>query len=120
MQDGTRFNELNTGAGVKYGFVEKRWVGVSVEAGAYDDSLGHLAMYGALSVKLRITRSFGAGVLVGPFQSESTNGGEVLLALVPAMSVRLGPVEANLTYLPAFRGVNDYPAFGAYLTFYPW
>ncbi|RME29540.1 MAG: hypothetical protein D6800_02520 [Candidatus Zixiibacteriota bacterium] len=115
---GRPFNEVNPGLGINVILHEGRHAILFSEGGSYDDSFHQHARYLSLGYKYKLLPFFSAGMNVGYYHSRSVNYNRPVLAPVPMASLRIKFVSANVVYMPSYWGLNWFPAWGGYLTFY--
>jgi hypothetical protein len=123
-REGTRrnhvSNEFNYGTGFGYKLHENARGVVNSEAGFYYDSGRNWAKFAGVNYffKLQNRWRFGADLML--IQSPTYNGGELLVALTPHLTYDFGPAKLNVIYVPKYKQINQFAAFGFYLTIPLW
>lgn len=115
---GNRFNEFNYGLGLNYTFYEDGRSRYYVEGSVYHDSFRNTARYGAVGYDYRLFDQLYFGLIVGLINSEAVSPSGSIVGAVPMLRYRYHWATVSLVHLPKFPGINAYPSFATYLTFW--
>ena len=114
--NGHDFNETNSGIGFRATIQETKRSTSFVEVGYFQDSFDHGARYVSVAYQFKLTQGIHLGLNLGYYDAPSVLG--QVIAPIPTLTFRYRFVALNLVHMPGFSGLNPYPSFGGYMTFF--
>jgi len=119
-QNGTRIshldNELNFGLGLGYKLRDSAQSVVISEAGFFKDSGRTWAKFAGIGYLFKLSENWKLGADFLVIQSPTYNKGSVFAAPIPHLSYDFGPVKMNIVYIPEYKELNRFAAYGLYFT----
>ena len=114
--NGKPFNEQNVGMGFRAILRDTKKGVTFIEGGWFEDSFDHGARYLSAAYQIKITEGILLGMNIGFYDAPSVVG--QIIAPIPTLTLRYHAVALNIIHMPGFSGLNPYPSFGGYMTFY--
>jgi hypothetical protein len=113
-------NELNVGLGLGYNLYGDDLGVVISEAGFFKDSGRNWAKFAGVGYRFKITDCWKLGADLLAIQSPTYNHGDAFIAPIPRLSYDFSRVKINMVYLPRYKELNRYAAYGLYFTIPIW
>jgi hypothetical protein len=112
-------NEVNPGLGLRYRIPGSERVEWFLDGGAYRDSGRNTAAYAGGGAFWKPARSFGAGLALAAFHSDTYNNGRAFIAPIPVVSYDFRAATVNLAYFPKIGDLNDINTLAFWVTLWP-